>query len=100
VALTLCVLLWAADGRADALAAYEDEVLVLLGRHGGRVVERVRRVGGTSGQPTEVQVLELPDDAALRAYLADPDRAALVGRRVAAVARTEVIPVDRVLVHR
>lgn len=97
--VTLCVLLWAVDGQEDALAAYEDDVLSVLARHGGRILERLRRVDGPTesptGQPTEMQVLQLPDEAAFQAYLADPARAALGERRGRAVARTEAIPVVR-----
>lgn len=66
---------------------YEDRVLgILQSRYGGRVLHRIRTVDG----PTEVQVLELPDEAALEAFLADEERQALSPLRDAAVARTEL----------
>ncbi|MEK8227286.1 hypothetical protein NKG05_16145 [Oerskovia sp. M15] len=80
-----------------ALARYEDEVLALVPRHGGRVTSRLRSVPGEdTARPTEVQVIEMPDDAALAAYMADPDRLALAGERDRAVARTEIVRVERV----
>ncbi|ACQ82340.1 conserved hypothetical protein [Beutenbergia cavernae DSM 12333] len=101
---TLCVLLWAHPGQLDALAAYEDAVLELVPAHGGRVLSRVRRLvaddGGTpaaDGQPHEVQVIEIPDDDALAAYLADPRRTALTADRDRAVARTEILRTARVV---
>jgi hypothetical protein len=104
MAITLCVLLWARPGADDALTAYEDEVLRLVPAHGGTVVSRVRRLAdGTSaapgpgepgaGEPLEVQVISMPDGAALDAYTNDPARLALSAARDAAVARTVVIPV-------
>lgn len=94
MALTLCVLLWPVPGQDDALTAYEDEVLALLGDHGAQVVSRVRRADDTAG-PLEVQVIELPDEDALQAYLADPRRLASSDVRDRAIARTEMFRVDR-----
>jgi len=98
VPLTLCVLLWAVDGQVRSLARYEDEVLALVPRHGGRVLSRVRSMPGEdAARPTEVQVIEMPDDAALAAYMADPDRAALADLRDRSVARTEIVRVEQVV---
>lgn len=94
--LTLCVLLWPVPGHEDRLVAYEDEVLALVRAHGGAVVSRVRRTGGGSDQPYEVQVIELPDQQALDDYLADPRRTALSALREESIARTEILPVSTV----
>jgi hypothetical protein len=94
--LQLCVLLWAVPGREADLIAYEDAVLALMPRHGGRVVSRVRRVDGEPG-PFEVQLIHLPDDAALESYLSDPVRVALAETHRAVVERTEVIRVSTVV---
>jgi uncharacterized protein (DUF1330 family) len=94
--LTLCVLLWPVDGQEGRLSAYEDEVLALIPEYGGTVLSRVRRVGGSSEQPYEVQLIEMPDQAAVDAYGADPRRTALSGLRDQAIARTDVIPVAAV----
>lgn len=100
MALTLAVLLWPHPGEDDALRAYEDEVLALLPDHGGRVVSRVRRRSDGEGPdgdgPLEVQIIDLPDQAALDGYLADPRRAKLAGVRDRAIARTDVLRVDHV----
>ena len=96
MSLTLCVLLWSVDGQEDQLSAYEDEVLALVPEYGGTVLSRVRRTGGASDQPYEVQVLELPDRDALAGYQADPRRTTLAGIRDQAIARTDIIPVTTV----
>ncbi|GAA2645624.1 hypothetical protein GCM10010399_94280 [Dactylosporangium fulvum] len=96
MSLTLCVMLWAVDGRLDDLAAYEDDVLTLLGRHGARLVARVRHRDGGDDRPAEVQIIDLPDEAALDAYMRDPDRLAMAPRREVCVARTEIMRVQHV----
>lgn len=52
--LQLCVLLWANDGHEAALTEYEDAVLALVPKHGGRVVSRVRRIS-SGNEPLEVR---------------------------------------------
>ncbi|WBB72975.1 hypothetical protein O7602_25305 [Micromonospora sp. WMMD1128] len=63
------------DLSADAEAGrrYEDAVLALLDRHGGRLERRLR----TGDGETEVHVIRFAARAGLDAFLADPDRAAL-----------------------
>jgi len=92
-ALILSVLLWEQPDHGDALVAYEDVVLRLLGDHGGRVLSRARRRDDGDG-PFETHLLEFPDEAALDAYLADERRTALGAQRDEAIARTEVQRVE------
>ena len=94
--LELCVLLWASKGHDHALTEYEDTVLALVPKYGGEVVSRVRRVGDGDG-PLEVQVIHLPDESALRAYMEDPERLALADVHRQAVARTELLHVETVV---
>jgi uncharacterized protein (DUF1330 family) len=94
--ITLCVLLWPHPGQEQALADYETRVLALLGRHGATVVSRVMNPDHNDQLPYEVQVIDLPDEAALESYLKDPDRAALSDLRDRAVARTELMRVTKV----
>ncbi|MFE6235519.1 hypothetical protein [Cellulosimicrobium sp. NPDC057862] len=92
--ITLCVLLWPTEGSADLLSRYEDDVLALVPVHGGRLLSRVRALPGQDAAlPTEVQVIEMPDDDALAAYMADPARVALADVRDRAVARTDIVRV-------
>ena len=93
MSLTLCVLLWAHPGAADALVAYEDKVLDLVSDHGGRVLQRARS-SGADGQPLEIQLLEFPSTAALNDYMTDSRRLSLAADRDQAIARTEVIDVQ------
>jgi uncharacterized protein (DUF1330 family) len=91
----LCVLLWAHPGQSRTLADYEDRVLPLVTRHGGRVVSRVRVVDPPDG-PTEVQLLEFDAEAGLESFVADPDRAQLADIRDQCIARTDILRGDAV----
>jgi uncharacterized protein (DUF1330 family) len=98
--VSLCVLLWAKSGKESALSAYEDQVLGLLAEHGGRVLQRGSvipdgRESGQGEQPSEVQFLEFPSEGALDAYMSDPRRQALAANRDAAIARTDVLRIQR-----
>ena len=50
---------------------YEELVLGLLERHGGRLERRLRSDDGE----TEIHLIEFADAAGYQAFLADPDRA-------------------------
>ena len=52
------------------------------------------RTTGAGDAPTEIQLIEFASRAGYDGFLADERRAALTGRRDAAVARTEVYPVE------
>lgn len=93
--VTLCVLLWAREGREAELIAYEDRVLQLLPDHGGRVLQRAR-AAGEPGRPLEVQLVQFPSEEARASYMIDWRRAALSSERDAAIERTEVLRVDLV----
>src|SRR5215469_12908619 len=88
-----CVLLWARTGMEAALSAYEDKVLRLVAEHGGRVLERGTVLPGSQHDgepPTEVQLLVMPSEASLNAYVNDPRRLAMSAERDAAIARTDL----------
>jgi hypothetical protein len=72
---------------SEASAAYEDEVLALLPRHGGRLERRL-----TDGRE-EVQVIHFAAPEGRQAFLDDPDRLALRERYGAAVPATRVLEV-------
>jgi uncharacterized protein (DUF1330 family) len=90
--LRLCVLLWEHTGRGGDVAAFEDEVLALLVNHGGRLLSRDSVVDRHDGDPLEVQLIEVPDEAALAGYLRDPARIDLAQAhaRDAIIARTQL----------
>jgi uncharacterized protein (DUF1330 family) len=92
-----CVLLWARPGMAAALSAYEDKVLRLIAVHGGRVLHRGTVLPGAQHDdepPTEVQLLEMPSEASLDAYINDPRRLAMTAERDAAIARTDLFRIQ------
>ena len=62
-------------GRAQDVLAFEEAVLKLLPDHGGRLLTRHVVLTRTDGDPLEIQVIALPDEAALSDYLEDPSRA-------------------------
>jgi uncharacterized protein (DUF1330 family) len=86
----LTAILWANPGQEKLLVEYEDAVLQLIPKHGGRVIERVRAEQPGDG-PYEVQIIELPSDEALADYMVDPARVALADVHKKAIARTEVL---------
>ncbi|WP_448003372.1 hypothetical protein [Agromyces bauzanensis] len=88
----LCSLLWARPGLEAELVAYEDHVLALMPDYGIEVTERVRSERGPE-HPTEVQLYQVPSQALLDAYLADPRRVELTAERDRVVARTELFRV-------
>ena len=70
--VTLVVVIDLPDGGVDAFRRYEDAVLPLLPRHGGRLERRLRSADGRS----EVHVVSFASDAGCASYLADPRRQA------------------------
>lgn len=95
MSVNLCVLLWPNPGADAALVDYEDRVLELMVAHDARVLQRAR-TDGANHAPLEIQILEFPSQTALEEYMKDERRMALASDRDAAIARTEVIPIDLV----
>ena len=91
VTIRLCVLLWATVDREAALHTYEDTVLALLADHHGRQISRERVQSNAAGDPSEVQIIEFIDEAAMNSYMHDPRRTALRAERDAAIAKTQVL---------
>ncbi|MEU8422357.1 hypothetical protein AB0C15_15930 [Micromonospora sp. NPDC048835] len=87
--LTLVAIVEFAVGAGAAGQRYEDAVLALLERHGGRLE---RRLHGTDGQ-TEVHVIRFAERAGYESFLADPDRAALRAALAESAPTTRVIEV-------
>ncbi|MBQ0989918.1 hypothetical protein PSH03_004904 [Micromonospora sp. PSH03] len=88
-ALTLVAIVEFTVGAEAAGRRYEDAVLALLDRHGGRLERRLR---GTDGQ-TEVHVIRFDGRVGYESFLADPDRAALRTALGAAAPTTRVVEV-------
>ena len=90
--LTLCVQLWPSAGHESELISFEDQVLALIPRHGGSVLQRVRRAHD-GDEAFETHVISFPDESALNAYMDDPARLALAPLREIAIARMTITPV-------
>ena len=96
MSLRLWVLLWERVGRAQDLSAFEDAVLALLPKHSGRLLARDCVVNRADGDPLEIQLIELPGEDALAAYLGDPVRTELARthERDAIIDRTQLLRVE------
>ena len=93
--MRMCVLLWEQPGRDKDLAEFEGAVLAMVPDYGGAVLSRETVIDRAGGDPLEVQILEMPDERAVTAYLADPRRDALPPRDEI-IARTQVLRVTSV----
>ncbi|NJP35614.1 GNAT family N-acetyltransferase [Micromonospora thermarum] len=91
-AVRLVALVELAPGAVEAGRAYEDRVLGLLGRHGGRVERRLRTGDGR----TEVHVIRFDTRAGYESALADPERLALRADLGDAAPTTRVLEVEEV----
>ncbi|BAL90761.1 hypothetical protein AMIS_55410 [Actinoplanes missouriensis 431] len=76
-------------GHEEAGRRYEDDVLTLLGRHGGVLERRMRDTTGGA----EVQVIRFDERSGLDSFLADPRRAALRAEVGEAAPATRVLEV-------
>ena len=84
-------------GMADAVRAYEDEVLALLPDHGARVLYRGHRAEGQDPSlPVEVHLLWFPSRTAFDAYLADERRQAALDRHGDVFTDKVVVELDEV----
>ena len=95
MAITLCVLLWVKEGQEELFEDYENKALEIALRHGGKTISRVRR-SESSDAPYEVQILQFPNDSALKDFMEDPARNALSDDREKAIAKTEAIRVNEI----
>ncbi|MEV4713729.1 GNAT family N-acetyltransferase [Micromonospora sp. NPDC049374] len=91
-AVRLVALVELPDDAVEAGQRYEDTVLALLPRHGGRLERRLRTGDGRS----EVHVIRFDTRAGYEAFLADPERTALRGTLGEAAPRARVLEVHEV----
>jgi uncharacterized protein (DUF1330 family) len=102
--ITLVVLLYVHAGREAEYERFETEASRIMGRHGGRIVRRIKLAGARgaaapaegaapanlSRQPDEVHIVEFADGESLSRYRADPEIRALADLRAAAIRDTIV----------
>ena len=74
----------------ERFESYEDTVLSLAGKHGGRLELRLRAVDGSS----ETHLLFFPDTQAFENYRADPERLSAQDVWRASGAKSSVIEVE------
>jgi hypothetical protein len=88
-AVVLVAVVEMAPGHTEAGRRYEDEVLALLGRHGGSLETRLH----STDSAAEVHVIRFRSRAGYESFLIDPERLALREALGAAVPTTRVIEV-------
>jgi uncharacterized protein (DUF1330 family) len=74
-----------------AFEEYEGQIVPLLAHYGAAMEVRVRSID----QKSEVHLLHFPDDAAHRAFLADPKRQAMRPIMEGSGATSTVVEVER-----
>jgi uncharacterized protein (DUF1330 family) len=102
--ITLVVLLYVHAGREAEYERFEAEASRIMGRHGGRIVRRIKLSAAAEtaasserrdsaervSSPHEVHVVEFADSASFSRYRADPEVRALADLRAAAIRDTIV----------
>jgi uncharacterized protein (DUF1330 family) len=95
--VTLVALLYLHPGREAEYERFESEACRIMGRHGGRIVRRIKlesapgaALPGSAAQPDEVHVVEFVDAASFARYRADPEIRALAELRATAIRDTVV----------
>ena len=91
--LTLALLVKVPSHGIASFHAYENLVLPLLHKHGGTIERRLR----TQDHMTELHILSFLSNAALDAYLADPEREKHRHLLVQSNATTELFNMEDVL---
>lgn len=91
--LHLWVQIWLRTNDVDGFQAYERRAARVLARHGARIERAFRPLDAAEDPalPFEIHLVSFPNQAALVAWQADPERAALQEERERLIARTTVI---------
>ena len=91
-------LTWVPSKAADG-SEYERAVLRFWIEHGGDIVAAFKPLAQADGLPPadEVQILRIPTQPQLDAYLSDPRRLALSPKRAASIAVTEITISDKLV---
>ena len=94
-------LTWVPGKAADG-TDYERTVMRFWIEHGGDIIAAFKPLAQADGLPPadEVQILRIPTQSQLDAYLSDPRRLALSPKRAASIALTEITISDRMVDYR
>jgi len=86
-------------GRAADGSDYERRVMRFWVEHGGEIIAAFKPQAQADGLPPadEVQILRIPTQPQLDAYLSDPRRLALSPQRAASIAVTEITFSERLI---
>ena len=86
-------------GKSVEGSLYEHTVLQYFVEHGGEIIAAFKPQAQADGLPPadEVQILRIPTQEKLDAYLSDPRRLALSPQRAASIAVTEITFSDRMI---
>ena len=86
-------------GKAAEGSDYERTVMRFWVEHGGEIIAAFKPQAQADGLPPadEVQLLRIPTQAQLDAYLSDPRRLALAPQRAASIAVTEITFSERLI---
>ncbi len=95
----LVVRLTYVPGKAAEGSAYERTVLPYFVEHGGEIIAAFKPQAQADGLPPadEIQLLRMPTQAQLDAYLSDPRRLALSPKRAASIAVTDIAISERMI---
>jgi len=95
----LVVRLTYVPGKAADGSEYEHTVLRYFVEHGGEIIAAFKPLAQADGLPPadEIQILRIPTQAQLDAYLSDPRRLALSPKRAASIAVTEITISERMI---
>jgi hypothetical protein len=91
-------LTWVPGKAADG-SEYERAVLRFWIEHGGDIVAAFKPLAQADGLPPadEVQILRIPTQSQMDAYLSDPRRLALAPKRAASIAVTGITISDKLV---
>ena len=72
-------LIYLKEGKEETFLEFEDHVLPLLNRHGGKLVQRWRNTQGVvihseGAPPFELHLVSFESEAGFQAYVNDPER--------------------------
>lgn len=94
--VTVCVLVWSHAGQDLLLSAYADRALSNARAYGAQVIQRLRRLPGSSG-PLETQIIEFPSEELLEEYRQAQRADEFAQIRNTAIANWLVFPVESML---
>ena len=94
--ITICALAWSHAGQDLLLSAYADRALANAEAYGARILQRMRRLPGSSG-PLETQIIEFPSRELFEEYREAQRVDEFSHIRNMAIANSLIFPVESML---